>query len=224
MLEVTLHTPQFHGDGRADWNVLVTIVYRDWAAMEDHSGGLDRRTPVSGPGDVPGRGTASVRAPRGPLGCAARRARSRLTETIVVTMEPRDVRFFESAAELRQWFDANHATAEELWLGYYRKGTGRTTLDWSAAVDEALCVGWIDGIRKRLDDDRHVQRFTPRRPRSTWSAVNVAKVASLTAEGRMRPAGLAAFAARSEANTGDLLVRAGGRGLQRRGTGAVSSE
>jgi uncharacterized protein YdeI (YjbR/CyaY-like superfamily) len=122
-------------------------------------------------------------------------------ETIVVTMEPRDVRFFESAAELREWFDANHATAEELWLGYYRKGTGRTTLDWSAAVDEALCVGWIDGIRKRLDDDRHVQRFTPRRPRSTWSAVNVAKVASLTAEGRMRPAGLAAFAARSEANT-----------------------
>ena len=112
-------------------------------------------------------------------------------------MEPRDVRFFESAAELREWFDANHATADELWLGYYRKGTGRPTLDWSAAVDEALCVGWIDGIRKRLDDDRHVQRFTPRRRGSIWSA----KVASLTAEGRMRPAGLAAFAERSEAKT-----------------------
>ena len=115
----------------------------------------------------------------------------------MVTMEPRDVRFFESAADLRNWFDANHATAAELWVGYHRKGTGRSTLDWSAAVDEALCVGWIDGIRKGLDDQRHVQRFTPRRRGSIWSVRNVAKVTALTAEGRMRPAGLAAFEARS---------------------------
>ena len=115
----------------------------------------------------------------------------------MVTMEPRDVRFFESAADLRDWFDANHATAAELWVGYHRKGSGRSTLDWSAAVDEALCVGWIDGIRKSLDDQRHVQRFTPRRRGSIWSARNVAKVTALTAEGRMRPAGLAAFEARS---------------------------
>jgi len=119
----------------------------------------------------------------------------------MVTMEPHDVRFFESAADLRDWFDANHATAGELWVGYHRKATGRGTLDWSAAVDEALCVGWIDGIRKSLDDERHVQRFTPRRRGSIWSARNVAKIEALTAEGRMRPAGLAAFEARSSHKT-----------------------
>ena len=115
--------------------------------------------------------------------------------------QPHDVRFFATPEELRDWFDANHETAVELWLGYYRKSTGRPSVDWSQAVDEALCVGWIDGVRRSVDDTSHVQRFTPRRKGSTWSAINVAKVASLTKAGRMRPAGLAAFEARTAANT-----------------------
>jgi uncharacterized protein YdeI (YjbR/CyaY-like superfamily) len=119
----------------------------------------------------------------------------------MVTMEPRNVRFFATPAELRDWFDANHETANELWLGGYRKRTGRPSVAWSDAVDEALCVGWIDGIRKGIDEHRYAQRFTPRRKGSTWSAINVAKVAHLTAEGRMRPAGARAFAARTESNT-----------------------
>jgi uncharacterized protein YdeI (YjbR/CyaY-like superfamily) len=115
--------------------------------------------------------------------------------------EPHDIRFFATPEELRDWFDANHETADELWLGYFRKSTGRPSVDWSQAVDEALCVGWIDGIRRSLDESSFVQRFTPRRKGSTWSAVNVAKVAVLTEQGRMRPAGKAAYEARSEANT-----------------------
>jgi uncharacterized protein YdeI (YjbR/CyaY-like superfamily) len=115
--------------------------------------------------------------------------------------QPHDIRFFATSEELRDWFDANHETAEELWLGYYRKSTGRPSVDWSQAVDEALCVGWIDGVRRSVDDTSHIQRFTPRRKGSTWSAVNVAKVAALTEEGRMRPAGITAFEARTAANT-----------------------
>jgi uncharacterized protein YdeI (YjbR/CyaY-like superfamily) len=115
---------------------------------------------------------------------------------------PHDVQFFESSEELRDWFDANHATATELWLGYHKRATGRPSLTWSAAVDEALCVGWIDSVRYSLDAGSSAQRFTPRRKGSTWSAINVAKVATLTEQGRMRPAGLAAFEARDPARTG----------------------
>jgi uncharacterized protein YdeI (YjbR/CyaY-like superfamily) len=113
-----------------------------------------------------------------------------------------EVHFFASPAELRDWFDANHETAEELWLGYHKKATGRPTVSWSDAVDEALCVGWIDSIRYAIDAERSRQRFTPRRKGSNWSSINIAKVAQLTAEGRMRPAGLKAFAERSAAKTG----------------------
>jgi uncharacterized protein YdeI (YjbR/CyaY-like superfamily) len=115
--------------------------------------------------------------------------------------QPHDIRFFATPDDLRDWFDLNHETADELWLGYFRKSTGRPSVDWSQAVDEALCVGWIDGVRRSLDDTSFVQRFTPRRKGSTWSAVNVAKVATLTEQGRMRPAGTAAFSARTESNT-----------------------
>jgi uncharacterized protein YdeI (YjbR/CyaY-like superfamily) len=118
-----------------------------------------------------------------------------------VSLEPHDIVFFASPEELRDWFDANHQTAEELWLGGHRKATGVPSVAWSDSVDEALCVGWIDGIRKSLDERRYAQRFTPRRKGSTWSAINVAKVAALTAEGRMRAAGIAAFEARTAANT-----------------------
>jgi uncharacterized protein YdeI (YjbR/CyaY-like superfamily) len=116
-------------------------------------------------------------------------------------MEPHHVVFFATPEELRDWFDANHATADELWFGYDKKASGRPSVEWSQVVDEALCVGWIDGVRKRVDDEVSVQRLTPRRKGSTWSAINVAKVAALTAEGRMRPAGLAAFEARTDGNT-----------------------
>ena len=113
----------------------------------------------------------------------------------------KDVRFFASTDELRDWFDANHETADELWLGYHKKATGRPTITWSDAVDEALCVGWIDSVRYSLDAERSAQRFTPRRKGSVWSAINVRKVAELTAQGRMRPAGVAAFEARDPERT-----------------------
>lgn len=117
------------------------------------------------------------------------------------TPTPRDVRFFATTTDLRDWFDVNHATAGELWLGYYKVKSGRPSITWSQAVDEALCVGWIDGVRYSLDEATHAQRFTPRRKGSTWSAINVAKVAMLTDQGRMRPAGVAAFEARDPART-----------------------
>ena len=119
-----------------------------------------------------------------------------------MTPTPRDVRFFETIEELREWFDANHETADELWLGSYKKASGKPSVTWSDAVDEALCVGWIDSVRYSLGDDRSAQRFTPRRKGSNWSAINVAKVAALTAEGRMRPAGLTAYEARLPERTG----------------------
>ena len=115
--------------------------------------------------------------------------------------DPKDVLFLESTDELRDWFDANHETAEELWLGYHKKATGRPTITWSDAVDEALCVGWIDSVRYSLDDQRSAQRFTPRRKGSVWSAINVRKVAELTEQGRMRQAGLAAYEARDPGKT-----------------------
>jgi uncharacterized protein YdeI (YjbR/CyaY-like superfamily) len=115
--------------------------------------------------------------------------------------DERDVLFLERPEQLRDWFDANHTTATELWLGYHKKATGRPTISWSEAVDEALCVGWIDSVRYSLDDERSAQRFTPRRKGSMWSAINVRKVAELTEQGRMRPAGAAAFEARSPEKT-----------------------
>jgi uncharacterized protein YdeI (YjbR/CyaY-like superfamily) len=120
----------------------------------------------------------------------------------VAPKPPPDPIYFESPEALRDWFDANHETASELWLGSYKKATGKPTVTWSEAVDEALCVGWIDSVRYSLDAERSAQRFTPRRKGSNWSAINIAKVKELTAQGRIRPAGLAAFEARSEARSG----------------------
>jgi uncharacterized protein YdeI (YjbR/CyaY-like superfamily) len=111
---------------------------------------------------------------------------------------PEDAIYFRSGEELRDWFDANHEAATELWIGYHRKATGRPSLTWSETVDEALCVGWIDSVRYSVEGGRFVQRLTPRRKGSNWSAVNIAKVGQLIDEGRMKPAGLAAFEARSD--------------------------
>jgi uncharacterized protein YdeI (YjbR/CyaY-like superfamily) len=109
--------------------------------------------------------------------------------------------FFPTPAAWRAWLERHHADATEVWVGYHRKGTGRASLTWPQSVDEALCFGWIDGVRKRVDESSYKIRFTPRRPRSHWSAVNVARVRQLSAEGRMHPAGMRAFAERLEERT-----------------------
>src|SRR5215218_4883911 len=95
--------------------------------------------------------------------------------------------FFETPAGFRAWLEAHHETATELWVGFYKKGTGRPSMTWPEAVDQALCFGWIDGIRRSVDADSYTNRFTPRKARSTWSNVNIAKVEALTAEGLMMP-------------------------------------
>ena len=112
------------------------------------------------------------------------------------------VKYFRTPADLRRWFDKNHQTAEWLWVGFLRKETGRSSVTWQESVDEALSVGWIDGIRKRIDEERYKIRFTPRRPGSIWSAINIARVAVLKKEGRMRPGGLEAFSKKRENKSG----------------------
>ncbi|MEU8612499.1 YdeI/OmpD-associated family protein [Actinoplanes sp. NPDC048791] len=104
--------------------------------------------------------------------------------------------FFADAAELRAWFLEHHSDAPELLVGYYKKHTGRPTVQHTEAIEQALCFGWIDSIGRRIDDERYQVRFTPRRKGSVWSAINVAKIAELTAAGRMHPAGLHAFESR----------------------------
>jgi uncharacterized protein YdeI (YjbR/CyaY-like superfamily) len=101
--------------------------------------------------------------------------------------------FFKSAAEYRAWLEKNHTSATELWIGYWKKATGKPSMTWQDTVDESLCFGWIDGIRKGIDADSFKQRVTPRRPTSIWSKVNIRHVARLTEAGRMHPAGQAAF-------------------------------
>jgi uncharacterized protein YdeI (YjbR/CyaY-like superfamily) len=101
--------------------------------------------------------------------------------------------FFATPAEFRRWLEANHETADELAVGFYKRASGKPSMTWSEAVDEALCFGWIDGVRRPHGEDSYTIRFTPRRPGSHWSAVNVKKANQLIADGRMRPAGQKAF-------------------------------
>ncbi len=110
--------------------------------------------------------------------------------------------FFATPAEFRAWLAENSETVSEQWIGFYRKATGRPSITWPESVDEALCVGWIDGLRKTIDATSYQIRFTPRRRGSSWSLVNLGRVAALTREGRMRHAGLKAFAERVEAKSG----------------------
>lgn len=110
-------------------------------------------------------------------------------------------RFFASAAAFRAWLDANAASAGELLVGFHKVGSGRESMSWPESVDEALCHGWIDGVRKRIDDQRYSIRFTPRKAGSIWSAVNIAKVEQLRAQGRMTAAGERAFADRRDARS-----------------------
>jgi uncharacterized protein YdeI (YjbR/CyaY-like superfamily) len=113
-----------------------------------------------------------------------------------------NVTFFKSAADFGKWLEMHHATAKELWVGYYKKSSGKPGLTWPESVDQALCYGWIDGVRKSLDEFSYTNRFTPRRPRSNWSAVNIKRVQELTDQGLMQPAGLKAFQAREESRSG----------------------
>ena len=117
-------------------------------------------------------------------------------------MAPLKPVFFAKPAAFRAWLEKNHHTVDELRVGFYRKDSGRVSITWPEAVDQALCFGWIDGVRHRIDEVSYSNRFTPRRARSTWSAVNIERVAVLTVQGLMHPAGLAAFERRSEARSG----------------------
>ncbi|MFN8535179.1 MAG: YdeI/OmpD-associated family protein [Dehalococcoidia bacterium] len=109
--------------------------------------------------------------------------------------------FFETSDEFRAWLAANHERESEIWVGYFKKATGRASLTWPESVDQALCFGWIDSVRRSLGDSSFANRFTPRRRGSNWSAVNVRRVEELTALGLMEPAGLRAFEERDERRT-----------------------
>ncbi len=112
-----------------------------------------------------------------------------------------DVKFFKNKAELRKWFEKNCDKLDEQWIGFWKKGTGKQSITWPEAVDVALCFGWIDGIRKSIDDESYKNRLTPRRPRSNWSAINIKRVGELIESGEMTPAGLAAFEKREESRS-----------------------
>ncbi len=124
-----------------------------------------------------------------------------------------DVQFFETPAQFRAWLEVNHATADELWVGFYKKGIGRPSITYPEAVDQALCFGWIDGIRRRIDDESYTNRFTPRRKGSKWSAVNTKRALELIEQGMMQTAGLAAFKARDPARTDDYSYEGRPEGL-----------
>jgi uncharacterized protein YdeI (YjbR/CyaY-like superfamily) len=104
-----------------------------------------------------------------------------------------DVIYFKTPAELRAWFEAHHKQAKELWIGFYKKSTAKVGITIQEALDEALCFGWIDGVRKSVDAESSMMRYSPRRAKSAWSLVNIKRAQELIAAGRMQPAGLKAF-------------------------------
>jgi uncharacterized protein YdeI (YjbR/CyaY-like superfamily) len=111
-------------------------------------------------------------------------------------------KFFRTPADLRTWLEKNHATATELWVGFYTKDSGKPSITWPESVDQALCFGWIDGLRKRVDEISYQIRFTPRQRGSIWSATNIKRAKELVRQKQMRPTGLKAFAARIENKSG----------------------
>src|ERR1700680_4543528 len=110
---------------------------------------------------------------------------------------PTDLLFFSSPSEWRAWLEQHHGQFSELWVGFHKKDSGKPSITWPEAVDGALCFGWIDGVRKSLNETSYVIRFTPRRPRSVWSSVNIKRVAELTKLGLMQSAGIQAFERRT---------------------------
>lgn len=111
-------------------------------------------------------------------------------------------KFFPTPAKWRAWLEKNYAKTTELWVGYYKKDSGKPSITWPESVDQALCFGWIDGLRKSLGDESYMIRFTPRKPTSVWSAVNIGRVGELERAGLMTDAGRAAFALRKENRSG----------------------
>src|SRR5207245_3623585 len=116
-------------------------------------------------------------------------------------MEPKP-QFFPTPAEFRAWFESHRDKFQELFVGFHKKSSGKPSITWPESVDVALCFGWIDGVRKSIDETSYMIRFTPRRPTSTWSSINVKRVQALTKMRLMHPAGLKAFAARSAKKSG----------------------
>jgi uncharacterized protein YdeI (YjbR/CyaY-like superfamily) len=110
--------------------------------------------------------------------------------------------FFATPAAFRAWLVRNHATASELLVGFHKRSSGKPSMTWPESVDEALCFGWIDGVRRSVDEESYTIRFSPRRPTSVWSAVNVKRVEALKEAGRLTPAGLAAYEKRRENRSG----------------------
>ncbi len=111
-------------------------------------------------------------------------------------------KFFKTPSDFRKWLEAYHSTAKELWVGFYKKSSGKPSITWPESVNEVLCFGWIDGIRKNIDEESYQIRFSPRKPRSIWSAVNIRNAERLIKEGRMQPAGLKAYEARTANRSG----------------------
>ena len=111
-------------------------------------------------------------------------------------------KYFKSASEFRRWLAVNHARLGEIWVGFLKKDSGKGGLTYAEAVDEALCFGWIDGLKKRVDELSYTHRFTPRKPKSNWSRINIQHVERLKKAGRMTPAGLEAYAAREPERSG----------------------
>src|SRR6476659_5155070 len=109
--------------------------------------------------------------------------------------------FFATQSEFRKWLKKNHQKATELFVGFYKVDSGKPSMTWSQSVDHAICFGWIDGVRKSIDKDSYLIRFTPRKPASIWSAINIKKVEELTKQGLMQPAGLASFEKRVESRS-----------------------
>ena len=113
-----------------------------------------------------------------------------------------DIIFFPGSGEFRKWLEQNHLHEKELLVGYYKKATGKPSMTWPESVDQALCFGWIDGVRRSLDDERYYIRFTPRNPKSNWSEVNVKKAEELIRKGLMQPAGLALYQSKDRDRVG----------------------
>jgi len=113
----------------------------------------------------------------------------------------KDLIFFKSQAKLRQWFEKNHDKVAVMQLGFYKKATGKPSVTYKESVDEALCFGWIDGVRNAVDEEVYTNRFTPRRPRSIWSAVNLKRIDELFKSGAVHPAGKKVFEARDITRT-----------------------
>jgi uncharacterized protein YdeI (YjbR/CyaY-like superfamily) len=120
----------------------------------------------------------------------------------VVIVSELSPKFFKTPIAFRKWLAAHHAKSKELWVGFYKKNSGKPSLTWPESVDEALSFGWIDGLRKNIDEDSYQIRFSPRKPASIWSAVNIRNVERLLNEDRMQPAGLKAYEARKENRSG----------------------